>query len=111
MTAIPEPVARSDVDAAGLDGWVWRDGDVPAIVGGFVASDYTAAASFALEVAVAADRAVHHPDIDLRYPRHARVTLTTHGLGGVSHLDLALAAEINALAADAGVGHESTTPR
>ncbi len=108
---VPTPVTRSDFEQAGLAGWTWRDGDTPALVAGFLADGYTAAAEFAVEVAAAADDAVHHPDIDIRYPRHVRVVLVTHETGGVSDLDLALAATIDALAAAGGIAYESATPR
>ncbi|MEM1332765.1 MAG: 4a-hydroxytetrahydrobiopterin dehydratase, partial [Actinomycetota bacterium] len=79
-------VSRADFDAASLAGWHWRDGDVPALVAGYRAASYTDAAAFALEVARASDAAVHHPDIDVRYQRHTRITMTTHGSGGVTQL-------------------------
>ena len=96
---VPTPVTLADFDATGLaaSGWTWRAEGNPALVAGFLASDFTGAAAFALEVARAADAAVHHPDIDIRYQRHARVVLTTHETGGVSDLDLSLAATISEL--------------
>ena len=107
----PIPVTRSDFDDAGLTGWTWVDEPAPSIVAGFRAADYTGAAAFALEVARQADDAVHHPDIDIRYQRHCRVTLTTHETAGVSDLDLSLAAAINARADALGVDHDADTPR
>ena len=108
---IPVPVTRDDFDAAALSGWTWVDGELPALVAGFLAESYSGAAAFALEVARASDAAVHHPDIDIRYQRHARVTLTTHGTGGVSDLDLTLAATISSLATEHGVAAEADIPR
>lgn len=104
-------VTREDFDAAGLTGWTWQDADVPLLVCGFEAESYSAAAAFALDVARASDQAVHHPDIDIRYQRFARVSLTTHGSGGVTQLDLDLAATIGELAASAGVTPGAATPR
>ena len=104
-------VSISDFEAAGLSGWEWRETDIPVIVAGYRAASYTDAAAFALAVAKAADDAVHHPDIDVRYQRHARVALTTHGSGGVTQLDLDLAATIDSLAVEHGVEVDPDTPR
>jgi len=104
-------VTRDDFDAAELDGWTWVDADVPYLECGFAAETYTTAAAFALEVAKASDAAVHHPDIDVRYQRFARVSLTTHGSGGITQLDLDLAAEIGSLAAAADVTAGADVPR
>jgi len=108
---VPTPVNSADFEAVELSDWTWRDGGSPALVAGFLAADYTGAAAFALQVAGAADEAGHHPDIDVRYPRHCRVVLTTHETGGVSDLDLQLATRISALAAEHSVGAEANTPR
>ena len=63
----------------------------------FVLSDFAAAIGFIAAVGVAAERAFHHPDIDLRY-RRVRVSLTTHDEGGLTRKDTELAARINRLA-------------
>lgn len=46
-------------------------------------------------VAEAAEELDHHPDIDIRWRRLA-FTLSTHSVGGVTDLDLALADRIDA---------------
>jgi 4a-hydroxytetrahydrobiopterin dehydratase len=51
-------------------------------------------------VAAAAEAADHHPDIDIRW-RTVTFRLSTHSKGGVTDLDIALASEINRLAAGA----------
>jgi 4a-hydroxytetrahydrobiopterin dehydratase len=43
-----------------------------------------------------AERMDHHPDVALSW-RTVRLTLTTHSSGGVTHADLALAAELDAV--------------
>jgi len=48
-------------------------------------------------IAELAERAGHHPDVDLRYPR-VRVALTTHDAGGLTSKDVALATAISAAA-------------
>ena len=76
----------------------------------FDAGSFVAAASFAREVAAAAEAAGHHPDIDLRHPGLVHVVLTTHRFesapGVVSHglttADVGLARTISSLAAVQG---------
>ena len=50
--------------------------------------------AFVRRVAEAAERADHHPDIDIRYTK-VTCTLSTHDAGGVTQNDLDLAAEID----------------
>jgi 4a-hydroxytetrahydrobiopterin dehydratase len=52
-------------------------------------------------VGVTADELDHHPDIDVRY-RTITFTLSTHSVGGISELDVALARRILAHGADLG---------
>jgi len=72
-----------------------------AIRADFVAPSFTAAAELVVAITDAAERAVHHPDIDVRYPGRVRVMLTTHAAGGLTTLDVELAREISGLAARA----------
>ncbi len=60
---------------------------------------YEAAATLVLDIARAAEAAMHHPDIDLRYPGRVHVHLMTHAVGGLTELDAGLAATITRLAA------------
>jgi 4a-hydroxytetrahydrobiopterin dehydratase len=76
----------------------------------FRAGSFEGAAQFALAVAEAAERAGHHPDVDLRYPGRVHVALTTHAAGGkVTAADVALAGEISGLAAGHQLVSEPTT--
>ena len=63
---------------------------------------FEAAAALASEIAAAAERAGHHPDLDVRYPDWLHVVLTTHAVDAVTNLDVDLAGEITALAATFG---------
>ena len=54
-----------------------------------------------------ADAANHHPDIDLRYGS-VTVRLTTHSVGGLSELDVALARQISAAACELDVPADVT---
>jgi 4a-hydroxytetrahydrobiopterin dehydratase len=48
-------------------------------------------------VGVAAERAFHHPDIDIRWNK-VTLTLTSHDVGGLTERDVELAAKIDAFA-------------
>jgi 4a-hydroxytetrahydrobiopterin dehydratase len=63
---------------------------------------FEGATALASGIAAAAERARHHPDLDVRYPDLLRVALTTHAVDAVTDLDVDLAGEISALAAAAG---------
>jgi 4a-hydroxytetrahydrobiopterin dehydratase len=88
---------------ADLDDWRYV---LASIQAEFTFPSYGTAGTFVAAVASAADRAVHHPDIALRYPGTARVTLRTHAAGAVTSLDVELARSISAMAraADATPG-------
>lgn len=95
------PAALAELD--GLDDWRYV---LVAIRADFRAGSFGAAAALAAQIAQAADAADHHPDIDLRYPDHVRVVLSTHSAGGVTDLDVELARQVSALAAAAGASGE-----
>jgi len=59
--------------------------------------DFVAAMKFVNAVARAAEKANHHPDIDIRWNR-VTLALTTHDAGGLTEKDFALAARCDALA-------------
>jgi len=61
--------------------------------------DFAAALEFVNAVGAAAEAANHHPDIDIRWNK-VRLALTTHASGGLTLLDLALAAAIDRLRPD-----------
>ena len=66
----------------------------------FVFPGFAEAVGFVASVAVAAEKAFHHPDIDIRY-RRVKLSLTTHDQGGLTHKDVRLAARIDRLAGGA----------
>jgi 4a-hydroxytetrahydrobiopterin dehydratase len=74
----------------GLAGWA-RSGQE--IAKEFVFSDFTAAMSFVTAVALIAEKANHHPDIDIRWNK-VTLTLSTHSAGGLTEKDFALAQKI-----------------
>ena len=58
--------------------------------------DFAASLAFVNVVAAAAEAANHHPDIDIRWNK-VHLVLTTHSAGGLTVLDIALAAAIDRL--------------
>jgi 4a-hydroxytetrahydrobiopterin dehydratase len=89
----------------GVDDWRYVLG---AIHADFRAGSFPGAAALVSAITEAAEAAVHHPDIDVRYPDHVRVTLTTHATGGLTTLDVELARRISALAASSGAPADPT---
>jgi 4a-hydroxytetrahydrobiopterin dehydratase len=82
-----------------LPGWR-REGD--AICKTFDRHSFRGAIAFVGTLSELAERADHHPDIDIRYGR-VKVALTTHDEHGLTGRDFALARQIEA----AGAGPES----
>ncbi|MGW6916790.1 4a-hydroxytetrahydrobiopterin dehydratase [Kitasatospora sp. NPDC054939] len=84
---------------AGLTDWA-REGD--SLVRTADAPDFPAAIRVVTAVAETAEAMDHHPDIDIRW-RTLRFVLSTHSAGGLTALDLDLAARIDeALRAESG---------
>ena len=73
-----------------------REGD--ALIGTFRRGSFAGAVDLVVRIAAAAQRADHHPDIDIRWDT-VRLVLTTHSSGGITEFDLALAGQIDALSA------------
>ena len=88
--------AERDAALARLPLWSLR-GDGLAIVREFKFSDFGEAFGFMTRVAIAADKADHHPEWFNVYNR-VEITLTTHDAGGLSARDVALAEAIDAMA-------------
>src|SRR5207342_3682232 len=89
------PLADAEISAAleALAGWS-REGDE--IVKTFECATFPDAIAFVVRVGFLAERADHHPDIDVRW-RKVRIALTTHSAGGLTNRDFALAAEIEGI--------------
>lgn len=83
-----------DAALAELPDWS-RDGDT--IRRTYAFASFPAAIAFVVAVADAAERADHHPDIDIRW-RNVTLALTTHDAGALTRRDFALAREVDALA-------------
>ncbi len=63
----------------------------------FEFADFVVAMKFVNAVARAAEKACHHPDIDVRWNK-VTLALTTHDAGGLSEKDFVLAAKCDKLA-------------
>ena len=77
----------------------------------FRAASYAEAAALVPRIAEASDAAVHHPDVELRYPGLVHVVLTTHATRSLTTLDIDLARVISGLAAGAGAQPQERSDR
>ncbi len=68
---------------------------------GYRAPDFPAAIALVDAVAIKAEAANHHPDIDIRYSS-VDFVLSTHSEGGLTEKDFALARDIDDAASAAG---------
>lgn len=97
---MPEAVTFQEfAEVDGLDDWRYVN---HSLVARFRLAPFAAAGALIARMGAAADEAVHHPDLDLRYPGVVAVALTTHEIGGVSDLDLSLARTYSRMALEAG---------
>lgn len=89
------PLTHAEISIAleGLHGWKLEQG---AIAQTFTFPDFLAAMSFVDQVALAAEAANHHPDIDIRWNR-VRLSLRTHDSDGITQKDIELARKILSL--------------
>ena len=94
MTAKLSGKARSDALAT-LKGWSEVSGR-DAIQRSFKFADFNQAWGFMTRVALAADKADHHPEWSNVYNR-VEIVLSTHDAGGLSDKDVALARLIDGL--------------
>jgi 4a-hydroxytetrahydrobiopterin dehydratase len=62
----------------------------------FTFRNFREAMGFVVQVALLAERADHHPDIDIRY-KQVTLRLSTHSAGGLTEKDFDLAQQIDQL--------------
>ena len=91
MTVVSDEEVEAFVEAH--SGWT-RNGDEIQCTYEF--SDFSEAMGFVTRVALAAEKANHHPDIDIRWNK-VNLTLSTHSEGGLTAKDLDLADTIDGL--------------
>ena len=94
MTALLSEAEREAAMTA-LPGWTW-DADRSAIAKSFRFPDFQAAFGFMTQVALAAERADHHPEWSNVWNR-VDILLTTHSAKGLTQQDIALARTIEAI--------------
>lgn len=75
-----------------LKGWSWEDDQIQKK---YSFKDFKQSISFVTRVALIAEQADHHPDIDIRY-NNVFLKLATHSAGGLTEKDFNLAREIDA---------------
>jgi 4a-hydroxytetrahydrobiopterin dehydratase len=75
------------------DGWKIEDEMLSKT---FAHASFAAAIGFVAAVGVLAEKAFHHPDIDIRYSK-VTIGLTTHDAGGLTSNDTDLADQIDHL--------------
>jgi 4a-hydroxytetrahydrobiopterin dehydratase len=66
------------------------------IVRSYEFADFAAAMVFVNQVAEKAEKAGHHPDIDIRYNK-VRLALVSHDKGGLTKRDMAMAGSIDSI--------------
>lgn len=91
----PALLAEADIVEAlsALEGWTRRGDELVRV---YEAGDFPAAIRLVDEVAVLAEEADHHPDIDIRW-RTVTFALCTHSEGSrITELDVSVARRINA---------------
>ncbi len=95
MAGVPR-LSDADIETAlgGLPEWT-RDGD--AIVRSYERPTFADAVAFVVRIGFLAEKADHHPDLDIRW-RTVKVLLTSHDLGGITERDIALARAIDGVA-------------
>lgn len=89
MTALSSHEIDSRIKA--LAGWQIESGE---LVRTFQFPDFRAALRFVNSVGELAEKAGHHPDIDIRYNK-VRLALVTHDAGGITAKDFDLAQSID----------------
>ena len=87
--------AEREEGLRGLNGWVY-DEKADAISHVFKFKDFSEAFAFMSRVALAAEKAGHHPDWSNSY-NSVSIRLSTHDAGGLSARDIALAKAIDKL--------------
>jgi 4a-hydroxytetrahydrobiopterin dehydratase len=88
-------LAEEDVqkELSSLKGWK-REGNE--IAKQFELKDFVHAMGFVNSVALLAEKANHHPDVDIRWNK-VRLLLSTHSAGGLTEKDFNLAKQIESL--------------
>jgi 4a-hydroxytetrahydrobiopterin dehydratase len=92
MSVLPDNEVEAFVSAH--PDWSWAD---TAITRTFEFTDFNESMGFVTRVGMEAEKADHHPDIDIRWNK-VTLTLSTHSEGGLTQKDLDLAEKADGLA-------------
>lgn len=71
--------------------WKLVDGK---LVRDWIFTDFAEAMEFVNRIAITAEKADHHPDIDIRYNK-VRIGLVSHDAGGITKRDVAMVAKLD----------------
>jgi 4a-hydroxytetrahydrobiopterin dehydratase len=99
MTDDRQILGGQAVEAEGLEDWRLL---LAGLHARFRTGGFAAGVAFVDRIATEADRADHHPDVDLRYG-FVHVRLASHDVGGVTARDVRLARTISGIAAELGL--------
>ncbi|HEX6285885.1 MAG TPA: 4a-hydroxytetrahydrobiopterin dehydratase [Acidimicrobiia bacterium] len=91
MSLVPESEVEAFVESHG--DWSRADAQISRT---YEFADFNEAMGFVTRVALEAEKADHHPDIDIRW-NQVTLTLSTHSEGGLTAKDLELAGAVDAL--------------
>ncbi|HET8738818.1 MAG TPA: 4a-hydroxytetrahydrobiopterin dehydratase [Acidimicrobiia bacterium] len=91
MSVLPNDEVESFIESH--PDWSWADNEITRT---FEFADFNESMGFVTRVALAAEKADHHPDIDIRWNK-VTLSLSTHSEGGVTAKDLELADKIDRL--------------
>ncbi|HWG21757.1 MAG TPA: 4a-hydroxytetrahydrobiopterin dehydratase [Terracidiphilus sp.] len=99
----PSPLSDSEVSSRlfALKSWQKQNGE---IVRTFEFGDFRGSLTFVNKVGELAEKAGHHPDIDIRYNK-VRLALVSHDAGGLTTKDFDLAGEIDGVQAPGQVSN------
>ena len=88
-------LSQSDIETSlrSVPAWHVEGGELTRT---FERKDFVAALAFVNRVGDLAEKAGHHPDIDIRYNK-VRLRLVTHDAGGLTSKDFDLAASVDKL--------------
>jgi 4a-hydroxytetrahydrobiopterin dehydratase len=93
MPPLPDDAIRTGLRT--LPGWERRDDEIEKV---YELPSFPDAIAFVTRIGFLAEKADHHPDLDVRW-RKVRVALSTHSEGGITDKDFSLAGEIESVAA------------
>jgi 4a-hydroxytetrahydrobiopterin dehydratase len=93
MASSKELLSEHELDALLVEQpeWAFRDGK---LVRGWVFRDFVEAMEFVNRVAPIAEKAQHHPDIDIRYNR-VELALVSHDAGGITARDARMVQQLS----------------